>query len=125
MRAPEDGRREAHLERWPRAPGRSHRETLGVRGSCQPDDGRLGAGVDERERPRLELITDGSRQIGCCRPVRHALPAATRHLWGNPNPFAVSGLPAEHPIELTLIWVMVLLAIFAPLGVWRYRSMSR
>jgi len=54
-----------------------------------------------------------------------ALTAATRHLWGNPNPFAASGLPAEHPIELTLIWVVVLLAVFAPLGVWRYRSMSR
>jgi predicted membrane protein len=54
-----------------------------------------------------------------------ALTAATRHLWGNPNPFAAKGLPAEHPIELTLIWAVVLLAIFAPLGVWRYRSMSR
>ena len=54
-----------------------------------------------------------------------ALTAATRQLWGNPNPFAAHGLPAEHPIELTLAWVVVLLAIFAPLGVWRYRSMSR
>ena len=54
-----------------------------------------------------------------------ALTAATRELWGNPNPFAARGLPAEHPIELTLAWVVVLLAIFAPLGVWRYRSMSR
>ena len=35
------------------------------------------------------------------------------------------GLVREHPIELSLIWVAVLLAIFAPLGVWRYRSMSR
>ena len=54
-----------------------------------------------------------------------ALTAATRQLWGNPNPFAAGGLPAEHPIELTVAWVVVLLAIFAPLGVWRYRSMSR
>jgi ABC-2 type transport system permease protein len=54
-----------------------------------------------------------------------ALTAATRKLWGNPNPFAAGGLPADHPIELTLLWVVVLLAIFAPLGVWRYRSMSR
>lgn len=54
-----------------------------------------------------------------------ALTAATRQLWGNPNPFAAGGLPSEHPIELTLIWVALLLAIFAPLGVWRYRSMSR
>jgi hypothetical protein len=28
-------------------------------------------------------------------------------------------------IELTIIWAIVLVAIFAPLGVWRYRSMSR
>jgi len=51
--------------------------------------------------------------------------AATRQLWGNPNPFASGGLPAEHPVELTLFWIVALLAIFAPLGVWRYRSMSR
>jgi ABC transporter DrrB family efflux protein len=54
-----------------------------------------------------------------------ALTAATRQLWGNPNPFAASGFPAEHPILLTLIWVVALTAIFAPLGVRRYRSMSR
>lgn len=54
-----------------------------------------------------------------------ALTAATRQLWGNPNPFAAGGLPAQHPIELTVIWVAVLIAVFAPLGVWRFRSMSR
>jgi ABC-2 type transport system permease protein len=54
-----------------------------------------------------------------------ALTAACRELWGNPNPFAAGGLPAQHPAELTLAWVVLLLAIFAPLGVWRYRSMSR
>jgi ABC transporter DrrB family efflux protein len=53
-----------------------------------------------------------------------ALTAATRQLWGNPNPFTASGFPAEHPIELTLIWVVVLVVIFAPLGILRYRSMS-
>jgi len=54
-----------------------------------------------------------------------ALTAATRHAWGNPNPFAASGYPGEHPVELTLIWAVVLLAVFVPLGVQRYRSMSR
>lgn len=54
-----------------------------------------------------------------------ALTASTRDLWGNPNPYASGGFPAENPILLTLIWVVVLLAIFMPLGVWRYRSMSR
>jgi ABC transporter DrrB family efflux protein len=53
------------------------------------------------------------------------LTAATRQLWGNPNPYASSGFPAEHPVLLTLIWVAVIVAVFAPLGVRRYRSMSR
>lgn len=54
-----------------------------------------------------------------------ALTAATRELWGNPNPYASTGFPAEHPILLTLIWVVVITAIFAPIGVRKYRSMSR
>jgi ABC-2 type transport system permease protein len=54
-----------------------------------------------------------------------ALTAATRDLWGNPNPFAAEGFPAEHPVWLTLIWVAVIVAVFAPLGVRRFRSMSR
>ena len=54
-----------------------------------------------------------------------ALTASIRDLWGNPNPFAAEGFPAEHPILLTLIWVAVLLAVFAPLAVRRYRTMSR
>jgi ABC transporter DrrB family efflux protein len=54
-----------------------------------------------------------------------ALTASLRGLWGNPNPFAADGFPADHPILLTLIWVVVLVAVFAPLGVYRYRSMSR
>ena len=54
-----------------------------------------------------------------------ALTAATRELWGNPNPYATQGFPAEHPILLTLLWVAVLLAVFAPLGVRRYSAISR
>ena len=67
---------------------------------------------------------------GWLRPVAEwnpvsALTAAIRQLWGNPNPFAATGFPAEDPILLTLIWVAILVAVFAPLGVWRYRAMSR
>jgi ABC-type multidrug transport system permease subunit len=54
-----------------------------------------------------------------------ALSASLRELWGNPNPYATTGFPAEHPILLTLIWSVILLAIFAPIGVRKYRSMSR
>jgi ABC-2 type transport system permease protein len=64
------------------------------------------------------------RPIAEWNPVS-ALTAAIRQLWGNPNPFAATGFPAEHPILLTLIWVAILVAVFAPLGVWRYRAMSR
>jgi len=71
-----------------------------------------------------QTLPDWLRPFAEWNPVS-ALTAATRQLWGNPNPFAASGLPAEHPIELTLVWVVVLVAIFAPLGVLRYRSMSR
>jgi ABC transporter DrrB family efflux protein len=53
------------------------------------------------------------------------LTASVRDLWGNPNPFADSGLPAEHPILLTIAWVVVIVAIFAPLSIRRYRSLSR
>jgi ABC transporter DrrB family efflux protein len=52
------------------------------------------------------------------------LTAATRQLWGNPNPFVGNGFPAEHPIEMTLIWVAVILAIFVPLAVRRYQRIS-
>jgi ABC transporter DrrB family efflux protein len=54
-----------------------------------------------------------------------ALTAATRDLWGNPNPYASSGFPAEEPVLLTIIWVVVIVGVFAPLAIARYRSMSR
>ncbi len=53
------------------------------------------------------------------------LSAALRELWGNPNPFASDSFPSQEPVLVTLIWVVVIIAIFAPLGVRRYRSMSR
>ena len=51
--------------------------------------------------------------------------ASMRELWGNPNPFASDSFPAEHPVLLTLLWTAVIISIFAPLGVRRYRSTSR
>ena len=53
------------------------------------------------------------------------LTASLRQLWGNPNPFASDSFPSEHPVLVTLVWVVVIIAIFGPLGVRRYRSMSR
>jgi ABC transporter DrrB family efflux protein len=54
------------------------------------------------------------------------LASATRDLWGNPNPYvSAEGFPAQHPALLTVIWMIVVIAVFAPLGVARYRRTSR
>jgi len=71
-----------------------------------------------------QTLPNWLRPVAEWNPVS-ALTAAIRQLWGNPNPFVATGFPAEHPILLTLIWVAILVAVFAPLGVWRYRAMSR
>jgi ABC transporter DrrB family efflux protein len=54
------------------------------------------------------------------------LTAALRDLWGNPNPFVRGdSLAVTNPGLVTIIWAVVIIAIFGPLGVRRYRSMSR
>ena len=53
------------------------------------------------------------------------LTAALRSLWGNPNPYAATGFPSQHPVLVTILWVVVIVGIFAPLGIRRYQSMSR
>jgi len=53
------------------------------------------------------------------------LTAALREMWGNPNPDTTGSLATTGPLLVTIAWVLVIIAIFAPLGVRRYRSMSR
>ena len=53
------------------------------------------------------------------------LTGALRELWGNPNPYATGSFPSENPILVTLIWVVVFIGVFAPLGIRRYRNLSR
>ena len=53
------------------------------------------------------------------------LTAALRELWGNPNPPVSNSLASTEPALVTIIWVVVIIVIFAPLGVRRYNSMSR
>ena len=45
------------------------------------------------------------------------LTASLRELWGNPNPFASNSFPAQEPVLVTLIWIAVVIAIFAPLSI--------
>ena len=53
------------------------------------------------------------------------LSASLRELWGNPTPFASESFPSQEPVLVTLIWVVVIVAVFGTLSVRRYRSMSR
>jgi ABC transporter DrrB family efflux protein len=55
-----------------------------------------------------------------------ALAAASRHLFGNPNPAAsVQSWPMQHPELAVLGWSAALLLVFAPLAVHLYRRKSR
>ncbi|MGK2850234.1 MAG: ATP-binding cassette domain-containing protein [Candidatus Limnocylindrales bacterium] len=64
------------------------------------------------------------------RPVAEWNPTSTltqslRQLWGNPNPFVTDSFPSQHPILVTLGWIVVITLFFGTLGIRRYRNMSR
>jgi ABC transporter DrrB family efflux protein len=70
-------------------------------------------------------LPDFLRPIAEWNPVS-TLASGLRGLWGNPNPFVSStGLPNEQPVLVTLLWVAVILVVFVPLGIRKYRSVSR
>ena len=53
-----------------------------------------------------------------------AVTQATRELFGNipPGTVAPAVWPLQHPVLYTLLWAVVLVAVFAPLAVHRYRT---
>lgn len=70
-------------------------------------------------------LPDFLRPVAEWNPVS-TLASALRDLWGNPNPFvASSGLPAEQPALVTVAWVVIILVIFIPLAVRKFRSVNR
>ena len=70
-----------------------------------------------------ETLPEWLQPIANWNPIS-ALVAATRELFGNPNPFT-SGFPGEHSILLSILWTVGLLVVFAPLAVRKYRSIDR
>jgi ABC transporter DrrB family efflux protein len=44
-----------------------------------------------------------------------------RVLWGNTGQALGGGFPGQHPIELSLIWIVGILVVFLPFAVSRYR----
>jgi ABC-2 type transport system permease protein len=62
------------------------------------------------------------RTIAEWNPVS-AVTAASRQLFGNPNPSATIDVwPMQHPVLAALAWSVLLIAIFAPLAAYIYRS---
>lgn len=56
-----------------------------------------------------------------------AIVAALRELFGNSNPTALGGgsFPVQHPIVTSIMYISLLLAIFVPLSVRKFRKVSR
>jgi ABC-2 type transport system permease protein len=48
--------------------------------------------------------------------------SAARELFGNPNPFSSGALPGRYPIVFSLGWSALILVVFVPLAVRKYRS---
>ena len=46
--------------------------------------------------------------------------SAVRELCGNPNPFASDGFQSQHPVLLSWIYIVAIVAVFAPLAVRKY-----
>jgi ABC transporter DrrB family efflux protein len=51
--------------------------------------------------------------------------AAARELFGNPGLTPSTGWAAEHAVLMAVLWPVVLIAVFAPLAIRRYRSLGR
>ncbi len=72
----------------------------------------------------LSTLPDWLRVFAEWNPTS-TLTAALRELWGNPNPDTTGSLAVTEPGLVTLAWVVVFIAVFGPLSIRRYRSISR
>jgi ABC-type multidrug transport system permease subunit len=69
----------------------------------------------------IQHMPEVLRVIADWNPVS-AVTAASRHLLGNPNPpVSIGAWPMQHPVAASLLWSLVLLAVFAPLATVLYR----
>ena len=72
----------------------------------------------------LESLPEWLQPIAEWNPTS-TLTAALRDMWGNAMPPPSDSLASTEPALVTIAWVFVFIAVFGPLGVRRYRSMSR
>ena len=72
----------------------------------------------------LETLPEWLQPIAEWNPTS-TLTAALREMWGNGLPPPTNSLASTEPALVTIVWVLVFIVVFGPLGVRRYRSMSR
>jgi len=72
----------------------------------------------------IYTMPDWLQPIAYWNPVT-TLASSLRNLWGNPNPQIGDNFPTQNPILVTIVWIVVFILVFGPLGVRRYRTMSR
>ena len=68
-------------------------------------------------------LPDGLRQIAEWNPIT-ALAQAMRELFGSPTGNPPDVWPLNHPVLASLAWAAVLLAMFVPLSIRRYRKLG-
>ena len=69
-----------------------------------------------------EGLSSGLRQVAEWNPIS-AIVTAVRELFGNPTAIPDGAvLPIRHPVVAALIWCGILLAIFVPLTLWKFRD---
>lgn len=68
-------------------------------------------------------LATGLRQFAEWNPLT-AVATAARTLFHNPVPPSGSSWPVEHPVLATVGWSLLLIAVFAPLAVRRFRRMA-
>ncbi len=69
-------------------------------------------------------LPDGLRQIAELNPLT-TLATATRQLFGSPTGPIPDVWPLQHPVLASIGWAAVLMAVFVPLSVRRYKRMGR
>jgi ABC-2 type transport system permease protein len=70
----------------------------------------------------LAGLPAGLQTVAAWNPIS-AIIAAVRTLFGNPTALPSSPpLPLQHPVAAALLWCIALVAVCAPLAIWRYRA---
>jgi ABC-type uncharacterized transport system permease subunit len=72
----------------------------------------------------LQGMPEWLAQVATWNPVSSTV-AASRVLFGNPNPFGTHGsLPVDHPVLVSAFWSLAVLAVFVPLSVRKYARVA-